>query len=252
MPKSDVVIAYPNNNVTSVLTIEVTRNKRIFLDSKEIVLNKVAKKVYDFKRLLPVESASNFKVLLKIDKSVSYVLIDALKTELSKATVNVVLYRTNVLEDVTQGVALRNQPALHYLNEQTEASNNTPSTVMTETIVFNVHPVTALQEDLYALKIESLKKQLKELNYKTVTILKNSKIEIGSKKFKIGDKDEIYQLLKDVDFYFLTTASNVNYNDYLQSMITLYKISKKNTYIRRIEVSKELKEALEVKKFNLF
>ncbi len=69
MPKSNVVIAYSNNNVTSVLTIEVTRNKRIFLDSKEVVLNKVAKKVYDFKRLLPVESASNFKVLLKIDKS---------------------------------------------------------------------------------------------------------------------------------------------------------------------------------------
>ncbi len=189
--------------------------------------------------------------MLLADKKTNYSTIDKVKSEISSAKVSTIFYRTNSVHNITSGLGLKNQGSLSYIKNSIKETNKKDEVVVINFPGIREHPIKVLENKLYAKNFEYVKSKLKELKYKKVEFLNGKKLKIGDNKVKLSNTEKIYDLMKDLDLYFIITKSKLNYGEYFKSISTIINIHRdKKIDIPFIEISGELQDLLNSKEID--
>lgn len=253
LPKSkNFEIKYSNNYVTPLLKVYVDKQNNVYLKDSLININDLGNRIFLFKKSLRLENIANLKVLLYADKKTNYITVDRVKSEISSAKIPHVFYRTNNIDDITSGLGLKNQGSLNYIKKPLRKAQKTDEVVIIDFPGIREHPIKILKNKLYDKNFNYVKFKLKELKYINIELLNGKKLKIGDKKVRLSDTEKIYDLIKNLDFYFITVKSNLNYNEYFKNISTLIKMYRnKKVDIPFIEISGELQRLLKSKEKDL-
>ncbi|MFY0629862.1 MAG: hypothetical protein JXR05_05735 [Flavobacteriaceae bacterium] len=255
LPKSEgFEIKYPKNTITPILSVYINKKEEVFLEDIKIdSLPELGNYIIEHRSKLDPSLVPFVLMFLHADSELKYSIIDKIKSELSSAYVWRVFYRTNHIEDITQGVGLRNQAALSYRKSAIKIDTLDSNVEFIEVIdLIKKHPIEELRDDLYALNFELVKTKLSKYKYKKMEFFSENELKIGDKLIKLSNEEEIFNELKDLDVYFISSNKELKYGDYLKTISTITKLYRaKKRSIPYIELSFELIRILKKKGITL-
>jgi len=116
LPESEgFEIKYPKNTVTPILSVYVNKKGEVFLENIKLdSLPQLGNNIIDHRSKLDPSQIPFLRIFLHADSGLNYIVINRVKSELSSSYVGDLFYRTNHIEDITQGLGLKNQGALSY------------------------------------------------------------------------------------------------------------------------------------------
>lgn len=247
LPKSNgFEITYIENTTTPIFSIYIDKEEKIFLEDIKLEVEQLGDSLFYHKLRLPDTKVPFLKVLLYADKSVKYSVIDAVKSQLKMAHITYIFYRTNNINDITQGAGIINQGALSYLKK---TANKGEATFKLENLPIKIDSTLQFIEDLYNKKFEKVKSYLSTKKYATVKFLEKNKVIINNVEINLRDEQKFLKMINNLDFYFLKTPNTMKYDDYFNNISFIIKLNRKSkTRIPFIEISGELQKVLNKEK----
>lgn len=247
-------IKYSSQFITPLFSIYVTKDKEIFFENIKLDnVTQLADTVNKYRGKLRPEKMIYAKLLLHAERSLKYSTVDDVKSALSSIRVPRIFYRTNHINDIESGLVIRNQASLSYKPiisngvKQEEVGEE-----FYEELNIKKHPIQIMMDELYALDFKTAKKSLLEFKYKKVEFIGDRNMKINGKKIDLSDKEQLYQEIKDLDFYFLSSHSKLTYEDYIKNVVAIFNVLRAYKIdTAAVEISNELKKILQEKKIRL-
>ncbi|CAL2093234.1 conserved exported protein of unknown function [Tenacibaculum sp. 190524A02b] len=240
------------NQVTYFISIYIDKNGNTYIENQEASIKQIGIILFREKLKQPFKFRNSMQVHILADINTDFSFVDSLKTQISSAGINSVIYRTNSIEDITSGLRLKNVKSLNYLKEPIKESNSEQEEVFEEIIELSVSPIIQLHEDLYNQKFEKVQSSLSNFRYKVVEILDNNKLKIDGNVYTTNDNVKFKEIIESLDVYFLKCNKNIDYKDYFNAIAFIIKTYRKEKVdIPFIEISEELQKSLDKQNFKL-
>lgn len=228
------------NSTTPVYSIYIDKKNRFYLDKEPIDVYAIAKKISYARYKLEEWAKQRSEVHLYIDKRVDYSLVDLIKTELSSANFNKIIYRTISTKDIPSGTYKTNhQSFFKYQRLQKVLSdkqikknkkfNDSLRNVFGESKIIPPPPPPIAnwffenQHKIYSDNQEAIDEALENKTYKCV-LLTNKGLKTDSEIIDLNNIDNLKELFSSVDAIFVKFAADLSYSNYFQTIVRYQEI----------------------------
>ncbi|RPD96684.1 hypothetical protein EGM88_10010 [Aureibaculum marinum] len=105
LPDSNLEVNY--NSLTPFFNVKVCSNENVYIEDTLVEIENLADSLFVYKDGISAELMLRLQIHLFADKNVKSSLIDKIKSQITRAHIYTLMYRTNNIEDVMQGIFLQ-------------------------------------------------------------------------------------------------------------------------------------------------
>ncbi len=243
-------VKYSDTSITPIFSIYITKEGKTSFEHISLPIEKLGDTIFKYREKIRPDLVPFIIHHIYADKNTPYKFIDAVKEQMSRAQMFLLLYRTDNFDDITKGITYK----LHrFLNPKIQLPIlEENGDLIFEDIPIAMSPIEEIVENLYTLQFEQAKLNLQNYKYVLVSISDSESVLINNKKISLKEEMQIYDAMKNNDFFIISVDENLKYEDYIKNLTTIVKSYKKyEKHISLIEITIGLQKILEEKKIKL-
>lgn len=242
-------VKYSDSSITPIFSVYVTKEGKTSLEHINLPIEKLGDTIFKYRNEVRQDLVPFIIHHIYADKKTPYKYVDAVKEQMSRALMYSVMYRTDNSIDITKGITSRHHKYL--LPEIIDPIQETDDVIF-EDIPIVLNPVEEIIENLYTLQFEQAKLILQNYKYVLIAINNSDSVLINNKKISLKEEEQIYDAMKNNDFFIISVDEDLKYEDYIKNLTTIVKSYKKyEKHISLFEVSIGLQKILKEKNIKL-
>jgi biopolymer transport protein ExbD len=241
-------VKYSDTSITPIFSVYVTKEGKTSLEHINLPIEKLGDTIFKYRNEVRPDLVPFINHHIYADKNTPYKYVDAVKEQMSRAQMYSVMYRTDNIDDISKGITNKLhrylKPAIKEHGEEND-------------LIFGEIPIVRSLEDeiienLYTLQIEQAKLKLNKFKYVVITINDSESLLVNNKKILLKEEEQIYDAMKNNDFFIISVDENLKYEAYIKNLTTIVKSYKKyEKHISLFEISIGLQKILKEKNIKL-
>lgn len=244
LPKGGIEIK--TKLILALLDIYLSEDGKLYLNDSSITYNDLPYKLRTFQETHHDIFKFKTSASLHIDVKTPLKYVDMLETKIQSTGLDY-YYSTSAKNDLPYGLYINlRTPTYFFENSKDKTTSTSKPTITGRLSNFKQHKFA---EFLLLDKLEKANSLLKELDYSTISFLKNDSILIDNKKINHKNSKKLYELLKAHSFFIIKYFPNLSYLDYFKNLKSIRNSVKKHTINRAdnpyiLKISSELNEKI--------
>ena len=241
-------VKYSDTSITPIFSVHVTKKGKVSFEDIKLPVEKLGDTIFKYRNKIRPDLMPFIINHIYADKKTPYKYVDAVKEQMSRARMFRVIYRTDNTQDISKGLTY----SVHrYLKPAIKEPGEEKS------LIFGEIPIVRSLEDqiienLYTLQFEQAKLKLNKFKYVVITINDSESLLVNNKKILLKEAEQIYDAMKNNDFFIISVDENLKYEDYIKNLTTIVKSYKKyEKHISLFEISIGLQKILKEKNIKL-